>query len=157
MFVWSYGRYQLQTYHAVHLRYEIRLRQLQSSLQRNAEFHDKHAFNKMGDTIWWRSTCNYWQYFSSKNDEVFIIFFLYLFQRKYFELKSLLSSHFTLIQLKQLKERFYPHMILVKCAVTGREVYKKICSKLISRENITFESRPWCTFFSWQLVVDLSS
>ena len=40
-------------------------------------------------------------------------------------------------------------MILVKCAVTGREVYKKICSKLIvKRENITFESRPWCTFFS---------
>ena len=52
-------------------------------------------------------------------------FFLYLFQRKYFELKSLLSFHFTLIQLKQLKERLYPHMILVKCAVTGREVYKK--------------------------------
>ena len=37
-------------------------------------------------------------------------------------------------------------MILVKCAVTGREVYKS--GKLISRENITFESRPWCTFFS---------
>ena len=39
------------TYHVVHLRYEIRLRQLQSLIQRNAEFHDKHFFNKMGDTV----------------------------------------------------------------------------------------------------------
>ena len=39
----SYGRFQLQTYpprtyHVVHLPYEIRLRQLQSLLQRNTEF-----------------------------------------------------------------------------------------------------------------------
>ena len=52
----SYGRFQLQTnpprtYHVVHLRYEIRLRRLQSLIQRNAEFHDKHFFNKMGDTV----------------------------------------------------------------------------------------------------------
>ena len=39
------------TYHVVHLRYEIRLRRLQYLLQRNAEFHDKHFFNKMGDTV----------------------------------------------------------------------------------------------------------
>ena len=37
---------------------------------------------------------------------------------------------------------------MVKCTVTGREVYKNLCSILISRENITFENRPWCTFFS---------
>ena len=37
---------------------------------------------------------------------------------------------------------------MIKCTVTGREVYKNLCSILISRENITFENRQWCTFFS---------
>ena len=40
-----------RTYHVVHLPYEIRLRRLQYLLQRNAEFHDNHFFNKMGDTV----------------------------------------------------------------------------------------------------------
>ena len=83
----------------------------------------------------------YWQCVSSKVFSwTYLIF--YFFQRKYYELKSLLLFHLTLVKFKELQREHYPYMNFSKCTVMGREAYKKICNVIIERNLITFDVTP---------------
>lgn len=89
----------------------------------------------------------YWQCVSSKVFSwTYLIF--YFFQRKYYELKSLLLFHLTLVKFKELQREHYPYMNFSKCTVMGREAYKKICNVIIERNLITFDVTPTLSFFS---------
>ena len=97
----------------------------------------------------------YWQCVSSKVFSwTYLIF--YFFQRKYYELKSLLLFHLTLVKFKELQREHYPYMNFSKCTVMGREAYKKICNVIIERNLITFDVTPTLSFFSrWSYEANL--
>ena len=97
----------------------------------------------------------YWQCVSSKVFSwTYLIF--YFFQRKYYELKSLLLFHLTLVKFKELQREHYPYMNFSKCTVMGREAYKKICNVIIERNLILFDVTPTLSFFSrWSYEANL--